>query len=252
MVKYANQWQGYPVTDREIHTRVPSLLQDGEVLAKHLLATYNHTFLVELGGDDNERCLAIYKPRDAEIPLWDFPPGTLYRRERLAYLVSEALGWHLVPLTVIREGPDGVGSMQQFVPHQRERHYFNMMPEYREQMARVAILDCLINSCDRKGGHTLLDAQGQVWAIDNGLSFTPGMKLRTVMWDLADEPMPAELKNSVSALCLDHELGIHMSEHLSGQEIEAFMRRIDVILASDTIPISHLSDPYRPVPWPQI
>ncbi len=228
------------------------LLCEGEVLQKRLLSSSNYTFLVELGLGESDRCSAVYKPRDGETPLWDFPSGTLYRRERLAYSVSESLGWGLVPPTIIREGPDGPGMMQQFVRHEQRRHYFNMMPDYRDQLFRIAVFDCVINNCDRKGGHCLLDEEGRVWAIDHGLSFTAGSKLRTVMWDLAEEPLGVEIKDEVAALCRDTSLLKEMLEHLSPGEVEAFHRRVEAVLRSERVPIADFSDPYRPVPWPQI
>ncbi len=229
-----------------------ALLESGRVLSQRYLPSSNYTFLVELGADGPERCLGVYKPKDGETPLWDFPHYTLYKRERLAFLVSEALGWGVVPLTVIRDGPHGVGSMQLFIHARRGAHYFNLLPEHKEEMLRIALFDCIVNNCDRKGGHCLVDAEGRVWAIDHGLTFSPGAKLRTVMWDFAEERVPAHLRGCSEPLCGDGALREALGEHLSPPEVEAFYRRVEVVLASDTVPIPNLSDPYRPVPWPTI
>ncbi len=69
--------------------------------------------------------LVVYKPRDGERPLWDFPEGTLHRREVAAFEVDAALGLGLVPLTLLRDdAPHGPGSVQRFVPHDPDVHYF--------------------------------------------------------------------------------------------------------------------------------
>ena len=69
---------------------------------------------------------AVYKPSRGERPLWDFPTASLAHREVAAYLVSEALGCGLVPDTVYRrEGPVGAGSLQRYIEHDPEYHYFN-------------------------------------------------------------------------------------------------------------------------------
>ena len=79
----------------------------------------NYSFAVALG-DDERGQLAIYKPRAGEAPLYDFPDGTLYKREVAAYLLSRAAGWDLVPPTVARDGPHGVGSVQLYVEPEPE------------------------------------------------------------------------------------------------------------------------------------
>ena len=229
-----------------------ALLQKGTVLREQMLYSHNCTYVVELGDGGTRCCLAIYKPRDGEAPLWDFPHDTLYRREYLAYVVSEALGWGLVPTTLVRDGPYGIGTMQRFIYAQQGMHYFNLLPAHRAEMTRIAVFDCLVNNTDRKGGHCLVDADDRIWAIDHGLTFSAGPKLRTVMWDLAEEPVPAELRKQVLALVGDRELQAVLAEHLDRQEANAFYRRIDLIAKSEYIPIRALSDPYKPTPWPAI
>ena len=74
----------------------------------------NATFLCEAHlGELQAHC--VYKPIAGEAPLWDFPHGTLASRELGAYLVSDALGWNIVPYTVIRDGPAGRGMLQLWV-----------------------------------------------------------------------------------------------------------------------------------------
>ena len=216
------------------------------------LPSYNHTLLVELGNGDGETGMAVYKPSKGEAPLWDFPPNTLYMRERLAYVVSECLDWGLVPLTVVRDGPFGIGSMQLFIEARKGMHYFNLYLDHQDTMMRIGLFDCVINNCDRKGGHCLVDQDDRIWAIDHGLSFVPGPKVRTVMWELADEPIPEALKKDVARLCGDSSLRQALVAGLAPREVEAFYQRVETLLESPTVPLHGFSDPYRPYPWPTI
>jgi uncharacterized repeat protein (TIGR03843 family) len=143
----------------------------------------NATLLVTCRLDDDE-LLAVYKPHQGERPLWDFPGG-LYRREVAAYVLSELLGWGLVPETVERdEGPFGCGSVQRYVPEDGTSHYFTLRddPRWHPTLIRLCAFDVAANNADRKSGHVLL-AEDRLWAIDNGLCFNEDDKLRTVIWD---------------------------------------------------------------------
>ncbi len=145
--------------------------------------------------------LAIYKPQRGERPLWDFPSGTLGRREVATYLVAEAVGWGLVPPTVLREGPYGSGSVQLFVEAQEEIHFFTIQDDarYADDLRRLAALDVICNNADRKAGHCLVDVDGRLWAIDNALTFHVDPKLRTVIWDFAGTPLPARIGSDLRA-----------------------------------------------------
>ena len=130
----------------------------------------NYTFHVTLQDAEGEQVKAIYKPRKGEVPLWDFPSGTLHLREYASYLLAEALGWHFIPRTILRDGPHGEGSMQRYVEHNPRDHYFTLREGYTEQFPRICLFDLLANNADRKAGHTLLDhgrrrAHG-TWSID--------------------------------------------------------------------------------------
>jgi hypothetical protein len=168
-----------------------SLLARGAVTVRgRLPGASNATFLVEVA-DEDEQALAVYKPERGERPLWDFPRG-LYRREVAAYLLSETLGWGLVPPTLLRDGPYGEGSLQFFVDADFDQHYFTLReaPAHRDRLARICAFDLLANNADRKAGHCLLGHDGAIYAIDNGLTFHVELKLRTVIWDFAGEPIP--------------------------------------------------------------
>ncbi len=142
----------------------------------------------------------MYKPTRGERPLWDFPPASLAGREVAAYLVSEALGWRLVPPTIYRKkGPLGPGSLQAFVEHDPEYHYFTFNESDRQRLRPVALFDLLINNADRKGSHVLLDEQDHMWLIDHGVCFHVEDKIRTVIWDFAGEPFPDALCSDLTA-----------------------------------------------------
>lgn len=171
------------------------LLRRGDVeIVGRMPYSSNATFLTELCLE-GQQGYAIYKPLRGERPLWDFPDG-LYKREAATYELAVALDWDIVPPTIVRDGPVGEGSFQQFVDADTDQHYFTLVEHdrYREQLQRLCVFDLLANSTDRKGGHVLVDEDHHIWAIDNGLSFHTEFKLRTVIWDFAGERMPeAEL-----------------------------------------------------------
>ncbi|WP_225735851.1 SCO1664 family protein [Gulosibacter chungangensis] len=232
-----------------------ALLAAGEIeLLGQLVDSSNETFLVELGARDALGCSgrAIYKPELGEAPLHDFPPG-LYRRERAAYLLSEALGWGIVPPTVIREdAPFGVGSLQWFVDSSDSEgweHYFTLYedPALHDDFRRIAVFDFLTNNTDRKSGHVLRGSDGKIWAIDHGLCFSATFKLRTVIWDFAGEPIAAELLDAVGNL-IDEVPG-EVAELLSGPEVRAIQGRARYLFGAREFPIDVTG---RRFPWPLV
>ena len=165
---------GQTVSGREL-----TLLTEGRVeLLGRIPRSSNETFLVQVScGDD--AAYAVYKPEAGERPLSDFEPG-LYQRERAAYLLSESLGWGLVPPTVIREdAPLGIGSLQWFIECDFQEHYFTLYedaPETHRELARIALFDYVANNTDRKSGHVLRGDDGRVWGIDHGLCFSAALQ----------------------------------------------------------------------------
>ena len=140
-------------------------------------------------GEDAVR--AIYKPRRGERPLWDFPSG-LDHREVAAYELSEALGWDLVPPTILRDGPLGMGSVQLFIEADFEQHYFTLYEDeaHHDALRTMCAFDLVGNNTDRKSGHCLLGLDGRIRGIDHGLMFHHEFKLRTVIWEFGGEPVP--------------------------------------------------------------
>ena len=186
--------------------------------------------------------------------MWDFPPGTLAARERAAFLVSEASGWGLVPPTVLRDdAPLGPGSLQLFIEHDPEVHYFTLMHDRIEEFAAFAAFDAVINNADRKSGHVLEDAGGRLWAVDHGLSFHVADKLRTVIWAFADEPLTPAVRTVLerlgTALADGGGLAREVADVLTQGEAAATLERVEALLVEDRFPAPR-SD--RPLPWPLI
>ena len=227
-------------------------LLDGEITHPLLMPQgSNDTFLVSVS-DSRETRDAIYKPRRGERPLWDFPSGTLYKREYAAYLVSQALKWDFVPCTVIRNGPYGIGSLQHFIDADSESNYFTLIVERPEEMERIALFDLVANNADRKASHCFKDWGGKIWSIDHGITFHEEPKLRTVIWDFVGEPITSHLLEEMSAfltiLRSAGEFTGELSELLYTEEMEALDKRIEGLLTLGRFPSL---DPYRRnVPWP--
>lgn len=218
----------------------------------------NYTFLA-LVTHAGETLQTVYKPTRGERPLWDFPAASLARREVAAYLVSEALGWRLVPPTVYRkQGPLGPGSLQLFIEHDSEYHYFSFSNEDRQRLRPVAAFDLLINNADRKGSHVLVDPEGHLWLIDHGVCFHVEDKLRTVIWDFTGQPLGEDLCSSLvefqaklsDTVDGESELAQALKPYLSRGEIKALRTRAENLVTQSVFPPP---DPYRrPYPWPQL
>lgn len=263
---------------------------DGEVLRRgeltvlgRIRSASNATFLCEAHLDDHEtHC--VYKPVAGEAPLWDFPDGTLAGREYAAYLVSAALGWDIVPYTIIRDGPAGSGMVQLWVDQPGDAldddpdagpdlvdlvpagkvppGYLPILQAYDYagdevtlvhaddiRLRRMAVFDVLINNADRKGGHILSGVDGRVHGVDHGVSLHSEDKLRTVLWGWAGKPVDDETLAQVAILRDDLRsgLGEALGEHVTGREIEALLART-VALLND--PVMPTPDRHRPIPWP--
>jgi uncharacterized repeat protein (TIGR03843 family) len=233
--------------------RVLQLLQEGEIeLHGQIPWSSNYSFLVNVQ-DEDLTCVAVYKPQRGERPLWDFPDGTLCLREYAAFVVSQALGWGLVPPTVLREGPYGIGSFQLYVDADPDDHFFNLREEYPADFQRVAVFDALVNNADRKGGHCLRDHQGHIWCIDHGLTFNAQPKLRTVIWDYAGQPIPPDLLDDLwelkAQLTDSTEMRSVLERLLSPREMKRLQKRLNLLLEAGCFP---QPGPGRSVPWPLI
>lgn len=235
--------------------RVVEILTLGDIQAEHGIMRYssNYTFLISVT-HDGLTVPAVYKPRRGERPLWDFPEGTLCQREVASFLTSQALGWQIVPPTVLREGPRGIGSVQLYIDHDPEVNYFSFDSDMTPQLKVMAAFDCLVNNADRKGGHCLVDSQGHLWGIDHGITFHTNHKLRTVIWDFAGQPIPDELLASMEALCIqvddpDSSYRQAMLSLISEAELRAFQTRMRHLLRTRRYPQPGSGPNY---PWPPV
>jgi uncharacterized repeat protein (TIGR03843 family) len=225
------------------------VLTRGELTVKGRLPwSSNATLLVEatLNG---ATALGVYKPERGERPLWDFPPG-LFRRELAAWHLSEALGWGLVPLTVPRDGPYGDGSVQLFIAADFEQHYFTLRDDERhhDRLRRICAFDLVTNNADRKSGHCLLGEDGTIYAIDNGLCFHVEPKLRTVIWEFADEPLPPAILDDLKRLAAK-PLPPAVRQLLAPEECAVLLKRARALVKAGRFPVDTIGRGY---PWPPV
>lgn len=225
------------------------MLAEGEVTVLGRFPDSSNATLLVTCALGSAEVPAVYKPLRGERPLWDFPPG-LHRREVAAYVLSQHLGWDLVPETVLRQdGPFGEGSLQRLVPEDGTSHCFTLVedPVWHADLRRLAAFDVVANNADRKSGHVLL-AEGRLWAIDHGLTFHVEPKLRTVLWDFAGEPLDADVSAAIHRL-VEGGSPDELAPLLGEDERAALVRRATELLAA-----GHLPHPVseRAFPWPLV
>jgi uncharacterized repeat protein (TIGR03843 family) len=260
------------------------VLRRGELtVLGRIRSASNATFLCEANlGERQAHC--VYKPIAGEAPLWDFPDGTLAGRELSAYLISDALGWNIVPYTIIRDGPAGRGMLQLWVDQPGDEvgdepaggpDLIDLLPAGRippgylpvlqaydyagdevtlvhaddVRLRRMAVFDVLINNADRKGGHILSGTDGRVYGVDHGVSLHVEDKLRTVLWGWSGKPVDDETLQAVSGLRdqLRGALGDALCAHITGREVAALQARTVGLLDNPVMPTP---DRRRPIPWP--
>jgi len=234
--------------------RVTDLLSVGEIELLGLMPdASNYTFAVRVSRDDLS-ALAVYKPQRGETPLWDFPDGTLYAREIAAFAVSAALGWDLVPPTILREGPHGIGSLQLFIDAEPEHHYLTLRDAMPEVFRLVAAFDVVINNADRKSGHCLLEKEtAHLWVVDHGVCFHVEEKLRTLIWDFAGDPIDEAARADLTRLLEQLAGGAlcrTLETLLSPEEVAALRARTQMLLEQGRLP--EVPQDRRPYPWPPI
>ena len=242
----------------------------GEItLHGRVMPASNATFVGEIGAQR-----VVYKPIAGERPLWDFPDGTLAGREVASYLVSEAVGWNIVPRTILRDGPHGLGMVQvwqepdpdqaavEIVPAGRTpdgfRHVFDgvdaqdrgvsLVHEDTLALRLMAVFDVLVNNADRKGGHVLAMVGGHRYGVDHGLTFHVEHKLRTVLWGWLGEQLTEQEQEGARRLLADTDLHDKLAEHVTPNEIAAFDRRCRALLDADELPSPR--DEWPVIPWP--
>jgi uncharacterized repeat protein (TIGR03843 family) len=246
---------------------VPDRLRSGELeVIGRLIGSSNNAMVVrvwptapnedELGrqlADDD--LLAVWKPTRGERPLFDFPIGTLTRREVAAHLVSEALGWGIVPPTVLRDGPHGEGMLQQWIDVDPETDVVAMVNGDDPRLRRVATFDAIVNNTDRKAGHLLPIPGGHLHAVDHGVTFSTVPKLRTVLWGWEGERFEAEeiaglerVRDELGTTARPRPLATALMDLLAADEVTATRARVADLLRTRRFP-SPNSD-WPAIPWP--
>ena len=225
-------------------------LSKGELHVTGRLVDASNATLYATATLEDQAIVCIYKPIAGERPLWDFSDGCLAHREYAAYLVSDHLGFDLVPLTILRDGPYGFGMVQQWVDIDETIDLGRFFSTDHPKLRSMALFDAIINNTDRKIGH-LLPLDGQtLFGCDHGVTFHADDKLRTVLWQWADEPFTEDeislLRKAQSAIA--GELGQLLAPLLTEIEIQETARRVTDLLASGTFPLPNPDWPA--VPWP--
>lgn len=254
------------------------VLTDGALeLVGRVLPASNVTLVATATlGEHSLRC--VYKPVSGERPLWDFPDGTLAGREVAAYLVSEALGWDLVPVTVERDGPLGRGMAQVWCEPDPEQSPVDVVPrgevperflavvdaedgegnevtlvhEDTPVLRRMAVFDAVVNNSDRKGGHVLAMPDGHRYGVDHGVCFHVDPKLRTVLWGWATLPLADEERAALAGLAArlagDDPLRAALDRLLDPDEVAALRDRCAALLEHGRMPLP--SGEWPAIPWP--
>ncbi|WP_404321058.1 SCO1664 family protein [Arthrobacter luteolus] len=250
----------------------PDLLTDELTLTGRITTASNATFLGSIGDAE-----VVYKPIAGEKPLWDFPDGCLAHREVAAYLVSEALGWNIVPRTWLRDGPLGEGMVQLWQDADPEQDAVDLVPlgevpesgfklvlegedqagqilalihEDTAALRRMAVFDVVVNNADRKGNHVLAMPGGHRYGVDHGVTLHAEHKLRTVLWGWIGESLSSEELAGIDRVLagLDGDLGEKLAELLTAEEVEALASRCARLRTTAVFPGPSGGMPA--VPWP--
>ncbi len=251
------------------------LLRSGDLTINGRLVSASNATFQGVVSQGEQNATVVYKPISGERPLWDFPDGTLAQREYAAYLVSEALGWGVVPPTLLRDGPFGEGMCQLWV-HADERELVDIVPrgevadgwlgvldaydardnpitlvhEDSPALRRMAVFDAIVNNADRKGGHILGADTGEVYGVDHGVTFNVDEKLRTVLWGWAGSRVPDDIIADVRRLAgeLDRALGRALKRLLTPAEIAVTKARVQRLVRQRRYPLP--DDDRHVIPWP--
>ena len=226
------------------------LLRDGELCVEGRLFDASNATLFCTVTLDGVTAACVHKPITGERPLWDFPDGTLAYREQAAYEVSAALGWDIVPPTVLRDGPFGIGMCQLWIDVDENVDLAQLARSDHPQLRRMAVFDAVVNNADRKGGHLLPTTDGHVYGVDHGVCFSVDDKLRTLLWRWRGKHLTEEAIDCLSGLRAQAEgdLGVTLRALLAPAEVAQTIRRIDRLLSTRRHPLPN--DDWPAVPWP--
>lgn len=228
-----------------------AVLETGEIVGQKLIPWgSNYSFAAAVEDENGREILAIYKPESGETPLWDFPDGTLYKREVASYRLTKLLGWDVIPPTVIHDGPLGPGSLQLYrqpIEPDPETPVEDVWGQRTLPIEQIVLFDHIANNADRKIAHCLIDHTGKIWGIDHGLTFNVDFKLRTVLWQFVGMPVTEQLIADMRRVREDEAtLRAELEPLLNESELITLMRRMGAFVAEPTFPIL---DPNRNIPY---
>lgn len=218
--------------------------QNEIVVQSRIVDASNATLIGEIAG-----IKVVYKPIAGERPLWDFPDGNLASREVAAFNVSELLGIHRVPYTTLRDGPFGMGMVQEWVEIDDNVDLIGYSQTDDAQLRELALFDAIINNTDRKIGHLLVDQNGYLFGCDHGVTFHEEDKLRTVLWQWRGQSLTERERNTLEGF-LRINFDPHLAQLISGLEIEALRKRAENLLESNCFPMP--SGEWPAIPWPPV
>ena len=225
------------------------LLNTGAITVTGRLVDASNATLFASIESDKAQGQCIYKPIAGERPLWDFPDGQLAHREYAAFLISEFLSLHIVPPTVLRDGPFGLGMVQLWIDIDEEIDLAQYFSQDDPQLRTMALFDAIINNTDRKIGHLLPDKSGHLFGCDHGVTFHSEYKLRTVLWQWAGEPLlDSEIEILQKAIYEFAQIEDALNDYLTKDELVALEIRIRELLESGTFPLPNPDWPS--IPWP--
>jgi uncharacterized repeat protein (TIGR03843 family) len=231
-------------------TTSEEVLLNGEmVVTGRLIDASNATLLAECYFE-NEKIKCIYKPVAGERPLWDFPDGNLAQREYAAYLISMHAGFDLVPYTILRDGPFGLGMVQKWIDIDESVDLASFFSTDDSQLRKMALFDAIINNTDRKIGHLLPRPDGKLFGCDHGVTFHHEYKLRTVLWQWAGDAFTADEEQTLRDLAqkLKENKVDNLSSLITVDEYQALLARVDDLLKNRTFPMP--SHDWPAIPWP--
>jgi uncharacterized repeat protein (TIGR03843 family) len=225
-------------------------LSEGELKVTGRLVDASNATLYATATIEDSEMVCIYKPIAGERPLWDFADGSLAHREYAAYLVSQALGFNIVPLTILRDGPYGIGMAQEWITLNEEIELGTFFSTDNPRLRAMALFDAIVNNTDRKIGHLLPVTEEEVYGCDHGVTFHVDDKLRTVLWQWADDELTdseMELLRKAEKLLLS-DLADQLAPFLTKAEIDATLVRVERLLSEGRFPLPNPDWPA--IPWP--
>ena len=227
-------------------------LLSGELIVEgRLVDASNATLFGKVLTSDQSSLSVVYKPIAGERALWDFANGNLASREVASHLISEAGQFNCVPLTVMRDGPFGMGAVQQWIDLDPNLDLIAIGQRSTPAIRNLALFDVVINNTDRKFGHILPISESEILGCDHGLTFHEEFKLRTVLWQYAGQELDKEEISKLESLKrrISGDIGASLGELITKDEIESLLERIEMLI-SEGFP--YPSEQWPAVPWPPV